>query len=302
MYIEEMEENDYTDYVWDKLYQDWDVFYTWDSEIQERLIKAMYPENERDGDCFPFLHQYVENEAEYYGIGQEESEKLIKKWEQFSEEIRKRNRYFTTNILNLSRVKKLLKYLERTFGVGKIFYRARISHDGKRIMKSKMGKTTIEKAQDGRANPKGIPYLYLASSPRTTIAEVRPFINDNVTVGKFKVNKRLKVVDLRRVVIGDPFRYGEDLEEVVDYIHFLHKLGTELSKVINPREAEIEYVPTQYLSEFIKSLGYDGIVYGSSMIQDEAQFNIVIFNDENLKCISTSLHIVTKITHDSQKI
>ena len=120
---------------------------------------------------------------------------------------------------------------------------------------------------------------------------------DRVTVGKFKIIKEMNIVDLRRKMIGDPFRYGDELNQVVDYLRFIHVLGTELSKTISPRESDIEYLPTQYLSEYIKGLGYDGIIYGSSMVKNEDEFNAVIFNDDKLKCVSTNLHEIYEISH-----
>ena len=38
-----------------------------------------------------------------------------------------------------------------------------------------------EKAIEGRANPKGIPYLYLATHRETALAEVRPWIGSDVS-------------------------------------------------------------------------------------------------------------------------
>ncbi|MFZ0569740.1 MAG: RES domain-containing protein [Rhodomicrobium sp.] len=35
---------------------------------------------------------------------------------------------------------------------------------------------------EGRANPRGIPYLYLASTRDTALAEVRPWIGSHITV------------------------------------------------------------------------------------------------------------------------
>ncbi len=42
-------------------------------------------------------------------------------------------------------------------------------------------------ARECRANPKGIPCLYLSSVMRTAAAEVRPWIGTYVTLAKFRV-------------------------------------------------------------------------------------------------------------------
>jgi hypothetical protein len=40
------------------------------------------------------------------------------------------------------------------------------------------------RAKEGRANPKGIPYLYLASIRETALAEVRPWIGSRISVAQ----------------------------------------------------------------------------------------------------------------------
>ena len=39
---------------------------------------------------------------------------------------------------------------------------------------------------EGRANPRGIPYLYLASTRETALAEVRPWIGSLISVAQFR--------------------------------------------------------------------------------------------------------------------
>jgi hypothetical protein len=58
---------------------------------------------------------------------------------------------------------------------------------------------------------------------------------------------------------------------------YLVMLGEEISKPITPREAELEYLPSQYLCEFMKSLGYEGIVYNSSLSDGD---NYALFIDD----------------------
>lgn len=44
-----------------------------------------------------------------------------------------------------------------------------------------------DKAIEGRANPTGIPMLYLATSVETSISEVRPWIGSEISVAQFKI-------------------------------------------------------------------------------------------------------------------
>jgi len=67
-----------------------------------------------------------------------------------------------------------------------------------------------------------------------------------------------------------------------------------LSIPIRRDDTDIDYIPTQYVAEFIKSEGYDGILYKSSL--SESGKNIVIFNPELIKINKTELVEVTCIS------
>jgi hypothetical protein len=51
--------------------------------------------------------------------------------------------------------------------------------------------------QDGRANPAGIPYLYLGSTQGTAISEIRPNTGELAYVADFTTPPDLNLVDLR---------------------------------------------------------------------------------------------------------
>ena len=48
------------------------------------------------------------------------------------------------------------------------------------------------KSSEGRANPRGITYLYLANNKDTACAEVRPYKGAFISVAIFKVKRELK--------------------------------------------------------------------------------------------------------------
>ena len=60
---------------------------------------------------------------------------------------------------------------------------------------------------------------------------------------------------------------------------YLCRLGEELSSPVLPREAELEYLPSQYLCEFIKHRGFDGVLYKSAVAKG---YNMSVFSDEKL--------------------
>lgn len=146
-----------------------------------------------------------------------------------------------------------------------------------------MGKPPETIVSNGRANPVGIPYLYATSDINTAIAEVRPSKGETVSVAEFKVKTVLILADLRnpKQTIS-PFELeDDDLIQLYQDMPFLTHLGEELSKFIVPREAELEYLPSQYLCEFIKHIGFHGVIYRSSLDSDD---NYAIFDDSLVKC------------------
>ena len=56
-----------------------------------------------------------------------------------------------------------------------------------------------ELVTDGRVNPKGIAYLYLASSIDTAISEVRPWLDEGISVAHFRTTREFSVVNLSKM-------------------------------------------------------------------------------------------------------
>lgn len=145
---------------------------------------------------------------------------------------------------------------------------------------SQMGAPPKTRATAGRANPVGIPYLYVAEREMTAVAEIRPFLGGLVSVAAVKPRADLQLVDLTKVSsIESPFKHA-NLQMEMEKNALLSILNRELSKPVNPALAEIEYVPTQYLAEVILNAGYDGIRYKSAM--HSGGFNVVFFDQEKL--------------------
>ncbi len=284
------------DFLVDKLQDDWGLFAFWDYEKQTELLSEMFPYEDPEEGPPQFLSSRVERESEYWGTDYEVTGKMEDQWNEFSEEIKFRNRFFPQKQLELDRLEDLFSFFTNTISPDTTLFRSRISKDGKKFPPSKMGKPPSDKTKSGRANPKGIPYLYLASDQKTAIAEVRPAIDDTTTVGRFKVKEPLRVVNLKNPRIDSPFRFGDNLEYILTHLGFLRILGMELSKPISPIVEDLEYLPSQYLCEFIKQEGYDGIAYGSSIAKG---YNLAVFQDNKLKCTSTKNHRVVGIDYDT---
>lgn len=220
-------------------------------------------------------------------------------WENFKKEIKNVNRFHIQNGLNLRELEDQFskRELSRTLKKGAVVYRGRIS--GKEGFKRKdMSNPPENHARAGRANPAGISYLYVADQPKTTLYETRASLLDYVTIGKFEVLEDLKVMNLRDNTSLDLIRWAES--EEVEMFLFIYKLQEELSKPYRNTDQELDYIPTQYLCEFIKSLGYDGVEYQSSLYPPG--YNIAVFKPTKLKCKSVSIHEIEKIDFKDKKL
>ena len=208
---------------------------------------------------------------------------IINKWEEFKKELQHENRFFPKKAIDTMHIKELLDYL--VLGNGhypKSIFRARINRDHREYSIKELGKPPIDKAPDGRANPKGISYFYGASNQVTAIAETRPYKSELVSVGEFFLKRDIVLIDLRnpRITIS-PFGLDDDNLVLLftQHMPFLLHLGRSLSIPILPHKKDLEYLPTQYLCELIKDHGFEGIVFKSSL---GAGDNFVIFNDDSL--------------------
>jgi hypothetical protein len=144
-----------------------------------------------------------------------------------------------------------------------------------------MGAPPATLARASRANPDGISVLYCAFEPETAVIETGRFPGAVVTVRELRPRERLKLADLRgdRSVIeplGTP-----NLADVIQIATLIGSLGDALAKPIHPDDFATEYVPTQYLSEVIRSAGYDGMCFGSAL--KSGGTNVVIFDPPRVR-------------------
>lgn len=190
-------------------------------------------------------------------------------WERLREELRYQNRFFPDANLDHDRLGNLLDAIKIDADeVPSTWYRARIQTDDAPFTIDKMGAPPNRIASHGRANPPGIPYLYLGSKQHTAVAETRPHTGELVCVADFTTPNDLRLVDLRepRKVIS-PFVLADtsDVMKLIADLPFLERLGDELTRPVLPQMAAIDYTPSQYLCEFIKKRKYDGVLYRSSV-------------------------------------
>ncbi|MGN4457420.1 RES domain-containing protein [Bacillus cereus group sp. MYBK57-1] len=216
-------------------------------------------------------------------------------WEEFKNELKHENRFFIKQDLK-DQLSKIINSNQYTIQPGSIFYRGRY---GKQPI-DRMSAPPAELATSGRANPRGISYLYTAIDRDTCIAELRPYKGAQITIATVVTRKPLNIVRLNVLKpFISPFQFnGELLEEIKAYILY-HTLVNDLTKPVNPDSSEIDYLPTQYLAELIKHLGYDGFFFRSSLGPND---NYVFFDKDCVKIDSTELFQVNNIQYTKEQI
>ncbi|MFD1615338.1 RES family NAD+ phosphorylase [Gelatiniphilus marinus] len=219
-----------------------------------------------------------------------EEVKIHNIWNDFKKEIKFSNRYFASNSINFEILKSILySSLTKKVYQGEFYFRSRIS-DKKGFIKENMGNPPLpELASAGRANPRGISYLYIADSIETALYETRSTIFDYVTIGKFIVKEEIEVISFRNIAT-DPIYWSEreDIKNYIEYLPFIYTLQKELSLPIRKKDKSLDYIPSQYICEYIKSLGFDGVEYQSSLYS--SGYNLAIFNPKKLECIQTEVY------------
>ena len=143
-----------------------------------------------------------------------------------------------------------------------------------------------DKVGNGRANPDHIRYLYLCEDKETPIYEIRPIIGDQVSIAKFRLNKDINVYDLTLDIqdqMQDPdFKWPS----------LYNTIGLMFSKPHNGEPKK--YIPTQYLAEEIKRMGFDGLRFNSSL--HKGGVNVVLFDPDLCTAMSSDLVDVKNIS------
>jgi hypothetical protein len=127
-------------------------------------------------------------------------------------------------------------------------------------------------AREGRVNPKGIPYLYLADDADTAMAEMRPWIGEHGSLAEFKIRDRLQIMclpepksnlKLRLFLLLNPLRQlsAAECESAV-----WGEISYAFSEPVSPEDHKADYAPTQILAEAFRNIaGCHGVRYKSRL-------------------------------------
>jgi len=152
------------------------------------------------------------------------------------------------------------------------------------LPKGECGAPPNVNSSEGRLNPKGISFLYTCSNEQTVVYELRPTKQEIISISIFETKKELIFADLTKKQIHCE---GTDFEAllrcIVQEFAIPHRLGHT-------------YYFTQYLAGQFVNMGFDGIVFDSSLI--DGGKNYVFFNPKNVEAKNSYLCEVGQIYID----
>ena len=193
-------------------------------------------------------------------------------------------------------------FLEYKVYKGDVFYRGRIfniddvvsndieyynwvnSDDGvfQGYNENESGAPPARIAKEGRLNVNGIPFLYTSGDIKTVISELRPTREEIISIAKFVAN--------RKVIFADLTHSNSERIENKDVSNLVWLIANEFA---TPHYAGHNYAFTQYLAGQFINMGFDGVIFDSSLcLQGE---NYVFFDPNVCKAISSHLYKVNDI-------
>ncbi len=224
-------------------------------------------------------------------------------WDKFTDHLKYTNRFFVS-FIDLDALGKLISYTRTICKSGTLLTRARIARDYRGFDSGKeMGAPPVGLAGNGRINPVGISELYTTlgnddEADDTALHEIRAGMHDYVTFGKFVLDRTITVADLSRIADISPFDIDEsDLTMLASNLGILNGMSREISKPMRRGDDSLEYVPSQYIAEFIKSLGYDGVKYSSTL--KSGGMNLCLFDSTAYECSRTYTKRVNEVMYST---
>ena len=215
-----------------------------------RELKKHLKENQ-----YLIVHSHLNTLSVY--SKKQSSEQISRKLSEFIKEIQYKNRNPVDN-----NVLKMLQEMETNpellFDSQQYLYRSRIVHSKDKLNgeypffgfgKDGSFVAPSECTKDMRANYRYIPYLYCATRPYLSVVEVRPRLGARVSVARIRVNERLRLLDFSLQ------NYPKGMKSVK--INLFHALSQLYSKPVTEDDDTLDYIPTQYIAEFVKRIGYD---------------------------------------------
>lgn len=154
--------------------------------------------------------------------------------------------------------------------------------------------------EGGRANPPGFAYLYLANDAATALAEMRPWLDDSLTLALFKTTKAIRLVACEAHPETSLSRYSRKSHsphEIEGYVW--NDIGRAFAYPVNRDDSQSSYIPTQILAEAFKAEGFGGIAYHSGLGRG---INIVLFDIKAARLIHRFVYTLKRVRYDFEAV
>ena len=198
----------------------------------------------------------------------------------------------------LDQIGELIKEvgLIRSLSEGETWWRTRFEDEPISPTAKELGTTPTKLArQANRMSPAGLPLFYGAEQLDTAISEATGHAETHQMSGRFQLHGNAKVVDFTAMPdipsVFDP-KLGHRRRELI----FMHQFVKQLSEPTGEGNDQVDYVPTQVVTEFIlqRLLGkgtVDGVIYKSSL----GEGSCVALDISNELCVDS-----TNEAHDNK--
>lgn len=282
----------------------WNVFSNVTEERFYRFIRELFPDDARvkemiAGEVALAPERGTRSVEDYAVFG-------ASTWDDFSDDIKHHHRY-CAEVKNRKVLFDLLRALERDVDCDTKWNRARVWNKEKRAPEpDDLCEPSHEKSGEGRMSPKGVSCLYVASTPATAMAEIRAAVHDTVAVATMRPIQKLKILDLSKVDRISPCLADVDCSALAANVENLRRIKDELVRPMRSTDDPVEYVPTQFIADCAKHLGFDGIGYDSVMQsgEDEPGYNIACFHSAktHFDIQVIKLHTITGIDYSTSLV
>ncbi len=250
------------------------------------------------------LPEYIWCEINPYGVNDRNRAKIS--WDIFCDVVKHSSRYFFEDhdeeiefdaynsgqtlrkLFEAVQQYSLLKHVP----AGKTLFRVRFQDcETAFTTAQELGPPPRDKAtRSNRMSPAGVPMFYACDSAETALRETA--VNEGTfAVGQFTTRRDMMIFDLTQIPrIPSLFQAFPDTLEYRprEVLRFLNHISGEISKPIaRDDRVHIEYVPTQVVTEFVRSRltsggqRIDGIKYGSATHKGHASY-VIFATQDNL--------------------
>jgi hypothetical protein len=263
----------------------------WDTYdfVQDEL--ALELPNDDDNSLFDAIRNGLGSQLwctrHLYSLGPDKA--LAYSWETFCKLVKHESRFFFTqttrktddrellppnNLLELIAEYAVAVGLVRTMPAGGIYFRARYQQPGETLRNPReLGPPTPDIAKQNRMSPAGIVMTYVSEDAATALDETADEPG-TYAIGQFQALRDITILDLAQLPpIPSLFAEISDTlpHDPHEALRFVHRLADDISRTIaRDDRVHIEYVPTQVVTEFLRTaklpgeVKLDGIRYRSS--------------------------------------